>query len=309
MIPTAKPFTSSTADFYQRTLDQMSGLRGSLETLQTQIATGQRIERGSDDPAGAARLRALDRLQKLGEIEADNAAKLEQDLTLAADQIGGVADLLIRARELALQGSNDTLDDTARAVIAEELEQLREELLGRANAQTLTGEPLFAGTAEGPAYLRDANGAVSYNGNLESGSVPIAPGTEIERGVTGPQVFSFDVAGSQTDAFALLSELAIIFRGGSADAGAAALAAIDGIDAGIDTATRNQAIIGTRAAWVDVIQQNQIDRGIELAEQRSEVADTDLTEAIARLQQTLTALEASQASFVRVSSLTLFDAI
>jgi flagellar hook-associated protein 3 FlgL len=39
------------------------------------------------------------------------------------------------------------------------------------------------------------------------------------------------------------------------------------------------------------------------------VGDTDIAEAIARLQQTMTALEASQAAFARVSSLTLFNAL
>ena len=45
------------------------------------------------------------------------------------------------------------------------------------------------------------------------------------------------------------------------------------------------------------------------AERRSRVGDTDIADAIARLQQSLTALEASQSAFARVSSLTLFDAL
>jgi flagellar hook-associated protein 3 FlgL len=42
---------------------------------------------------------------------------------------------------------------------------------------------------------------------------------------------------------------------------------------------------------------------------RGRVGDTDIADAIARLQQSLTALEASQAAFARVSSLTLFDVL
>ncbi|MEM8726498.1 MAG: flagellar biosynthesis protein FlgL, partial [Pseudomonadota bacterium] len=128
---------NSTSAFYERSLSQMTALRGSIETLQTQIATGQKIERGSDDPAAAGRLRALLRAERLGDVEAENAAKLEQDLSFAADELGGVNDLLIRARELAVQAGSDTLGEEARAIVAEELEQLGEELFARANGTTL----------------------------------------------------------------------------------------------------------------------------------------------------------------------------
>ncbi|TRD11072.1 flagellar hook-associated protein 3 [Erythrobacter insulae] len=300
---------NSTAAYFNRSLNQMAELRGSIERLQTQVATGQRIERASDDPVAAARLRALDRRDRLSEIEQDNAAKLRQDLTFAADQVGGVANVIARARELALAAANDTLPETARAAIAEELEQLNEELFDRANGVTLTGEPLFAGTAAAPAFTRDAAGNVTYAGNGQIGSVTVAPGTDIENGVAGRDVFEFLVGGSPTSVFAVVTGLAEALRGGVADPTAAAQASLEGFDAALESATRNQAVLGTRIAWIEVIQQNQADRNIASAEQRSEVGDTDLSSAIAQLQQTLTALEASQASFARVSSLSLFNAL
>ncbi|MEM9500569.1 MAG: flagellar biosynthesis protein FlgL [Pseudomonadota bacterium] len=301
--------TNSSQGFYQRSLIQMSTLRNSLESLQTQVATGQRLTRASQDPAAAARLRALTRSETLGAIEEDNAAKLSQDLTSAATELEGVSNLISRARELALQAANDTTGVSGREAIAAELEQLSEELFTRANGLTLTDEPLFAGTAGGPAYTRDASGAVTYAGNADAGSVPVAPGTAIERGVTGPQVFEFDVNGTPTTTFALISGLSDALRGGAADPGAVARDALVGFDAALDASTRNQTVIGTRLAWVEVVQQNQVDRSISLAEERSKVGDTDISDTIARLQQTLTALEATQSTFTRVSSLTLFNAL
>jgi len=301
--------SNSTGAFYERSLAQMGSLRGSLERLQTQISTGQRLTRGSEDPAAASRLRTLARTQRLSEVQADNADKLARDLTEAGDEIAGAANLLSRARELAIRAANDTTGENGRAAIAEELAQLELELFDRANAQTLTGEPLFAGTAAGPAFVRAADGTVSYNGNSDIASVPVAAGTELERGVTGAQVFEFDLNGTPTNAFAVLAGLSAALSGGSPDPVAAAKAAIEGLDAAIDTTTRNQTVLGTRLAWVEVIQDNQADRALTIAEQQSDLGDTDLGEAIARLQQTLTALEASQSSFTRVSNLTLFNAL
>jgi len=301
--------SNATGAFYERSLSQMSGLRSSLETLQTQISTGTRIERGSDDPAAASRLRTLSRTERLAEVQADNADKLARDLTEAGDEVLGVANLLSRARELAIRAANDPVGEAGRAAIAEELAQLELELFDRANATTLTGEPLFAGTASGPAFVRAGDGSVSYNGNSEISSVTVAPGTELERGVTGLQIFEFNVNGTPTNAFAVLSGLAAALQPGVADPAAAARAALDGLDAAIDTTTRSQTVLGTRLAWVEVIQESQQDRALDVAEQQSNLGDTDIGEAIARLQQTLTALEASQSSFTRVANLTLFNAL
>lgn len=300
--------TNSTSAFFERSLDQMSRLRGSVERLQDQIATGQRIQRGSQDPAAAARLRALSRRETLARVEEDNAIKLSQDLNSGSIELKGVTDLLQRARELAIQAANDTTGPEGRAIIAQELEQMGQELFTRANGVSLTGEPLFAGTAGGPAFTRDAGGVVTYTGNDDGGAVTIAPGTDIERGLSGRQVFEFDLNGVPSSTFAVMAGLANAMRGG-ADPAAAARDAIEGLDAALESATRSQTILGTRLAWVEQVRDNQIEQEVLRAEQRSEIGDTDMGESIARLQQTLTALEASQTSFTRVSSLSLFNAI
>jgi flagellar hook-associated protein 3 FlgL len=301
--------STSTGSFFNRSLAQMAELRGRIEQNRTQIATGQRIERGSDDPAAAAQLRSVARRSALAEVEGDNAARLGQDLGAASNEVEAVTALLQRARELAVQAANTPTGPDGRRAIAFELEQLTEELFSRANAVSLTGEPLFAGLSSDPAFTRDAAGNVTYTGTPASGAVPVAPGTSIERGLPGSEVFQFDVAGTPTSAFAVLGALAAALGGGSPNPEGAALAALEGIDAALDTTNRAQTILGTRMAWVEQVQEQQAGRGVALAERRSRVGDTDITEAIARLQQSLTALEATQAAFARVSALSLFDAI
>ena len=301
--------STSTGSFFNRSLAQMADLRGSIERSRTQISTGRRFERSSDDPAAAAQLRSVARREALAAVEGDNAARLGQDLASAADELEAVTALLQRARELAVQAANTPTGADGRQAIAFELEQLTEELFSRANGATLTGEPLFAGLSSDPAFTRDAAGNVTYAGTPSSGAVPVAPGTAIERGLPGSEVFEFDLGGTPTSAFAVLGGLAAALSGGSPDPAGAAAAALEGIDAALDTASRAQTIFGTRMAWTEQVQQQQADRGIALAERRSRVGDTDIAEAIARLQQSLTALEASQAAFARVSSLSLFDAL
>lgn len=301
--------STSTGSFFNRSLAQMAELRGRIEQNRTQIATGLKFERGSEAPAAAAQLRAVSRREALARVEGDNAARLGQDLGSASEELEAVTALLQRARELAVQAANTPTGADGRQAIAFELGQLAEELFARANGTTLTGEPLFAGLSSDPAFLRDAAGNVTYAGTATSGAVPVAPGTAIERGLPGSEVFEFDLGGTPTSAFAVLGGLAAALSGGSPDPAGAALAAIEGIDAALDTTGRAQTILGTRMAWVEQVQEQQADRGVALAERRSRVGETDVAEAIARLQQSLTALEASQAAFARVSALSLFDAL
>ncbi|MFN3863959.1 MAG: flagellar biosynthesis protein FlgL [Erythrobacter sp.] len=301
--------STSTGSFFNRSLAQMAELRGAIERTRSQIATSQRIERGSDDPAAAAQLRSIARLSALAGVEKENAARLGEDLGAVSRELEAVTALLQRARELALQAANTPTGEDGRQAIAFELGQLNEELFSRANAASLTGEPLFAGLSSDPAFVRDAGGNVTYAGTATSGAVPVAPGTAIERGLPGSEIFQFDLGGTPTSAFAVLGALAEALDGGSPDPAAAARAALEGIDAALDTTNRAQTILGTRLVWIEQVQQQQADRGVTLAERRSRVGDTDIAEAIARLQQSLTALEASQAAFARVSALSLFDAL
>lgn len=302
--------SNSTGAFFDRSIAQMRNLRESAESLQTSIATGVQFQRGSDDPVAASRLRALTRLEVRGETEQENAARLEQDLSEAANQIGGVVDVLQRVRELSVAAASDTLGEDGREAIANELDQLFEEVFARSNSLSLTDAPLFAGTGGAPAFTLNPDGSVTYNGNGEVGTVPVAPGTDIERGVTGEQVFEFEVNGTPTNTFAVIADLAAAMRvGGAVDPSQAAQDALLGIDSAIDNANRSQTVIGTRLAWVESIQQDQQNRAIDVAEKRSDIADTDLADTIVRLQQTLTALEASQTSFTRVSNLNLFNVI
>lgn len=301
--------SSSTGSFFNRSLSQFADLGSGIERARTQIATGNRIERGSDDPVAAAQLRSVARREALANVEEDNAAQVGQDLESAGVELEAVTALLQRARELAVQAASTATGPDGRRAIGFELAQLAEELFTRANGTTLTGEPLFAGLSSGAAFTRDAAGNVTYTGTVTSGAVPVAQGTAIDRGLPGDQVFEFDLGGTPSSAFVVLNDLAAALNGGSPDPAAAARGAIAGIDAALDTSSRAQTILGTRLAWVEQVQEQQQDRGIALAERRSRLGDANITEAVARLQQSLTALEASQAAFARVSELNLFRAL
>jgi flagellar hook-associated protein 3 FlgL len=68
-------------------------------------------------------------------------------------------------------------------------------------------------------------------------------------------------------------------------------------------------VIGVRIAWVETVQDRQIVTSQDRAQETADTGGVDLASTITQLQQMLTVLQASQASFVRLGQLSLFNTI
>lgn len=301
--------SNSASAFYDRSLSQMAALRSAAQDAQRQISTGERLARSSQDPVASAQLRQLARAERLAGIEAGNEARASQELSASASLLDSVADSLIRVRELVLASASDLSGPVEREAIATEIEQLRAGILAFANATSTDGHPLFGGQGSGPAYQIDPAGAIVYSGTSSSGVLEISAESVVERGLAGPQVFGFSDQNGPTDVFAFLAALAADLRGAASDPVASAQSAIGGIDSAIDTVSRAQAVLGARLGWIDTVAQAQVAKREARAQEQGNLGGVDLAVTITRLQQTLNVLEASQAGFARLSSLSLFNEI
>lgn len=293
--------------FHRNAQAQQASLRGEAEGLQRQVATGQRLERSSDDPVAAARLRSLARADRLAGVEAGNAMRAREELGAASSRMDEMASTLVRARELALLAANGATSPQGRAAIATEIAALRDTLFTLANATGAAGEPLFAGEGAGPAYTRAADGSVTYAGSGEAGELEIGPGIAVQRGLAGPAFLSFENSGGSSDVFVLLGGLEQGLRGAAGDPAGAARESLSGFDAALESLGRGQTVVGSRLAWVETVEAIASQSGEARALEATEVGGADLAATISRLQQVMTTLEASQASYARLASLSLFD--
>lgn len=293
-----------TASFFARASASIGTVRARSEELQAQIATGERLTRSSDDPLAASRLRRLAQAETLATVSEDNAARASTDLALADDALGAFADGLARARELALQAASGTLNDTQRAAIGTELGQIHANLLSLANARDSAGHALFGGETTGDAYALDAAGNATYLGTAASAALDLGDGTTIARGLTGPEFI-----GAGGGALDLVGSLASALRTGSPDPRTAAQGALTSLADATSAVGTAQAVVGGRLAAIDLASERAVRSGELRAAEQSRLGNTDLAGTIAELQQTMLVLEASQASFARLSSLSLFDVL
>ena len=298
--------TVSTQAFYDRFNLDMSGLRRRADGLQAAIGSGQRLGRSSDDPVAASRLRMLGSKDASAAIDLTIAARASADLTLTDSTLQSFAASVIRVKELATQAANGILTAQQRAGIATEVDQISSELVRLANSRDSAGHALFGGETAGDAYAVDGRGNVSYIGTASAGELPLGDGQKVTRSLTGPEFLNFTVGGLPTDLFAVVKDLAGALVTGT-DPAQSARDAMGSLDVGLETITTRQTVVGTRLNWIDL----NVERQTQMAELRSqeeaEVGGTDLSEAVSKLQQTMTVLEASQASFARLSALSLFD--
>jgi flagellar hook-associated protein 3 FlgL len=297
----------STSAFYERSTLNMNTLRKQAETLQAQISSGQRLTRSSDDPVAAARLRDLARADSISAANLSNANRANSDLTLADSAVAKIANNLARAQELATQAANGTLSADQRKVIGEQLANIKSNLIALANSRDSAGHALFGGEAAGNAYSTDGSGNAVYIGTASSGELPLGDGQNVVRGVTGPEVFNFTYNGNSTDLFAVIGNLADVLSSGTGDPVAAANDALGAMSSGLQKITTTQTVIGARMNWVDLNIERYQRQGEMRANEQTEVGATDVSAAITQMQQMMTVLEASQASFVKLANLSLFN--
>jgi len=299
--------SNATAAFYDRAMMGIGDLRAQAEGLQTSLASGQRLARSSDDPVGASRMRQLTRADSLTKIDTINAQRASGDLSLADGALGTFASYITRAKELALAAANGTLTPDQRAGIGAEISAIRANVIALANTRDAAGHALFGGETAGGAYITDAVGNASYIGTASAGDVPLGDGQTVSRGLTGPEFLNFTVGGTPADMLASLKLLGDALQTGTPDPQTTAHGLLDTLDAGLEAVSTAQTVVGTRMAWIELTAERRTAMDELRAGEESSVGGTDIAATVARLQQTMTVLEASQASFARLAQLSLFD--
>lgn len=103
------------------------------------LATGLRINRAADDAAGLGVSEKL-RVQVRGNSQAlKNVQDAISMLNIGEGGLNEVHELLQRGRELALQSANDTLTDTERGYLNQEIQALTDEITRIAETTTFNG--------------------------------------------------------------------------------------------------------------------------------------------------------------------------
>lgn len=300
--------STTTSAFYDRTALDFTNLRTQMEKINNQIASQQRLTTSSDDPLAASRLRNLARQDTIAKVDASSANRATADLNLTDSAMTEMINTLQRVRQLANQAATGTLSNDQRTSIGNELTELRNNLVSLANTRDSAGNALFGGDAADAAYTVDATtGTVSYVGSGSAGSLELGDGQSVKRSLTGPEFLTFSSGGSSTDVFAALKSITDAITAGGSAAQSAASTALTTLDDAITSVSTGQTVVGARLSWIDLNTERQTTMSEARAQDQSTIGTTDIPTAYSRLTELATVLAASQASFTKISGLSLFN--
>lgn len=140
----------------------LNSLSSDLDKLNTQVATGRKYARTSEDVSSAVRGYQIRR--NLSKIEGyqDNIRHAEDFLTNSESTLDQIESSLAEATDKILQGMNGTQSEGDRKIIASELRTIQSQLLETLNTNT-SGMYLFGGSNDEKPFAVVA-GKLQYNG-------------------------------------------------------------------------------------------------------------------------------------------------
>ena len=258
---------------------QLGRTRAALNTLNTQLATGMRILKPSDDPSGFDQAKGIARLQeRLAQHQRSiRAATLWTDQTQV--ELDALSEIFSTAKEAGLRGSNGVI---GREELARQVESLREEAIDRLNA-TSNGEYLFSGNETTTAPV-NADGTVAAGDFSGLRQREVAPGVTVTLNTT---------AALHVDGVSAPDRLQALADALRADDPSAITAALEGIETGVDQYIRLGGLNGNTVRTLQnasamIEQQDTI-----LGERRASIEEIDLAETLSAIQLRQTGLEAA----------------
>ena len=302
----------STSQLFDNCVNQMNRQQSKIAEMQAKLASGKQIVKPSDDSEKSAVIQrlqtAIDR-QSVYERSldtAENRLASEESALMSSERI------LQRIRQLAVQGNTDTLSVDDKEILANEIASLREELLSLANTQDANGNYVFAGSnVQAKAFDVNADGDIIYQGDKTQTSVDISDQRRLVLNRAGDEVFaSVDriVDGDIQDIsfFKVIDDFAQALATDNEDALNLGLEEIASITEGMGASIAD---LGSRISTVNNQREILEDTNLRYQDLLSNAQDLDYATAVTKLSAELLSLEAAQASFAKISQLSLFNYI
>src|SRR5690606_773904 len=145
----------------------------------TQMSSGYRINRISDDPLGSISLLGIEREQSSFSQYQANASRVQSRMEQSESYLNTSSNPVLRTQDLTLQSGTGAPRGGDRAAAASQLRTLRDTLFEFANARDEEGNCLFSGSQlDRPPLGEDAAGVI-YQGDSLRREVRVAKGVTI----------------------------------------------------------------------------------------------------------------------------------
>lgn len=293
-------------------LDTINLNRNKMNTSSVKLATGKEIQKSSDDPVAFTQALKYNQAIKKNEQYLRNITDAKAWIDFSIDTLTQINDKLFKAKEIATQGADGTLDEKERMTLGNDINNLLNDVLDLSNS-TYLGKFIFGGTyTQGesvPFSLEEdedpLTGAplgtyrVDYHGNESAITRRIAESYDIEVSVAGDEIQSTGIFSS------LISLRDALYNNDTTVINAN----IDLIRSASDDLSNIITNLGSNKSQIMLTQSRLETANVNLASYLSQTEDADMAATIAKYSSEEIAYQVALQATSSVMNLNILDFI
>jgi flagellar hook-associated protein 3 FlgL len=307
---------SSNQIFSQR-VDNITSSQSKWMTEGNKISSGRRVEKPSDDPMAASQAVMVKQSESRNQQYATARGFAKNSMSLQMSLASQMVNITTKIQETLVAAGNDaTLSDEDRSSLADQLQGLKDQLVGIGNTKDGVGRYIFAGfQSDKPPFVADATGKITYQGGDKQITQKVDRNIEMVTNFTGIETLqSSGSKGTAPDIFEALDGAITALReplAGKPQADRdAALEKIDEANR-VNRATLNnissvEAKLGLQLQELDNLDDLGADTSLRNAKRLSELRELDWTQAISDYYQEESVLQASYKVFNDMKDMSMF---
>lgn len=284
---------------YRAVKQNVQSVSQSIQQYQEQLSSGKRINRPSDDPLGAMRTQQIHtHLSKIDQY-ARNKTYATSWLNTTETALNQSSDLLIRLKELAVTFSSDTSNAEGRQSAANEVQNIKDQLLAMANTK-VGNRSIFAGhSTDGKAFLDNGN----YLGDDGKIMLNLSSDISLQVNQSGSDVFASDTGKS---IFETLDDMITSLENNDPESVANSMDELDTTFSNVNSAL---SLVGSRMNQVENTGNGQEDKKIQYRAELGDVEEVDIVDTMINLESARNKFQAALMSSSGIGKLSLANFI
>ncbi len=200
----------STTNLFDQQTFAIDNLMFTQTQLGNELSAGKKLVDPSDDPSQIAQDLQVRSTIADTTTSAQNSQQASDELTEVDSTLGELTSALQNARQLAVAAASDVMDPSNKLGVANQVEQIIQQLVGLANTQ-YGGKYLFGGTKVAAVPPVQTAGTpisnVTFSGNQGQTGELYADGEQISLSTTLQQAFNFNASNGSLNVFQVLVNL------------------------------------------------------------------------------------------------------
>lgn len=200
----------ATSTIYDQQIIAIDNQNALYAQIGQSLSSGKQLTNPSDDPAHIAQDLQLHTTIQTTNQQSTNVQSAINELTTTDSALSSLTSVLQSARTLAIQGNSETLTDSQRTAIANQIDELVQQSIAIGNTK-YGSKYIFGGTAStaNPPVVQQGNPiqAVTFSGNEQVQGQLIYNGQQFALSTTFQSAFNYQASDGSPDVFQTLINL------------------------------------------------------------------------------------------------------